>query len=141
MKLLAKTLALSSLATLASFGAGANTALADAPSVLECSNGDPTQVGDTFFALSVFEDGLEVAQWESSYVIDAEFTDYTEGLGGWTLAIEKAPVTVSGEGETWTEVKNGFIIFDSQSMVLSVALSTEGYGPVIHTLNCRERTN
>lgn len=115
------------------------SARADEPDVLECINGPRDQVGDAFFGVTVFEDGLEVTQWESSYAIDPEFVTYTSGLNGWVMTIDDAVVTISGEGETWTAKKSGVLILDTSSLTMSVALSTDDSAPMVQTLACRAR--
>ncbi len=106
---------LSILSVFAAFEAGAST------TVLSCNNGDADTIGDQYFQVDLFEDGIGFMPYEGQFTVDAGDMTFSEG----TFSIVNKTVTASSEGEESSTIINALLILDEKNNTLNVAISRD----------------
>jgi len=113
-------LALSILGSILSFGTQAF-----ALESLSCENGDISKVGDSHYAINVFEDGLEFLPYEGSFSIDAGDSKYANN----TFTFKNVKTELSIEGEMSQVIVSGTVKIskDESKLVANLSMNRGPY--------------
>lgn len=93
---------------------------------LICENGSFSQMGDSYFRIHLYEDGVEFFRYESSFSFDAGEFIYGDGN---TLSVLDKKVSIFSEGEEWVESISFMITLSSDETKLYLAMSDYADGP------------
>lgn len=92
-----------------------------AESYTSCSNGKFEDVGDAYYEINLYEDGIEFLPYESSFTLDAADIGYENG----TFSIINKTTELTAEGQKSTILVNAILILNAASTKLDVAISTD----------------
>jgi hypothetical protein len=102
---------------------------------LVCSNGSIEQMGDSHFAMEIFEDGLTLLPYEGSISVDAADCSSTDK----TIAILDKKLDYSSEGTELKVVVNALAVISSDEKKVELALSLDHAPLQTYVLSCEKK--
>jgi hypothetical protein len=100
-----------------------------------CSNGTIEQQGDGYYQITLLEDGIEFAPYESSYVVDIGSIEHQGGL----FTIKDKTVNIESEGEELEpKALNAMLIYDVDAQTLNAAISLANGPFEAYEMTCKE---
>lgn len=109
-------------------GLSAFTATADTV----CSNGD---LGDNFYQITLLEDGIEFAPYESNFTVDVGVIDYKDGV----FTIQNQMVSIESEGDPQDpQLLNAMLIYDEGAKTLKASISLAKEAFQTYEMVCKE---
>ncbi len=101
------------------FGLTAVGTQALASSYTACSNGSIEKVGDSHYAINIYEDGVEFLPYEGSFVLD--LTDVNHDGG--TFSVVNKKVEYTAEGESTSAIIDAILTLNPAGTKLNAAVS------------------
>lgn len=113
---------------------------AQANEYLYCQNGPIEVVGDSHYAISILEDGINFHPYEAGYTVDAANV-FADGRG--SFVILNQVVQGSVEGENFTVLVDAMLILkvdEAGAYTLKATVSTDKLGFESYDLTCETKT-
>lgn len=98
---------------------------ANAEDYIHCQNGDPAKLGDAYYAINIYEDGLDFRPYEGSFAIEGADAKYANGV--FTIKNVKTELTV--EGDKSSILVNGTVQLskDDTKLVVKISINKGAY--------------
>jgi hypothetical protein len=108
---------------------------ASAESYTSCTNGKVDEVGDLFYQIDLYEDGISFFPYEGEITLDAEKIGYADG----TFSIINQNVGLITEGESYPVLLNAILTLNEDRTELNAAISLDQGTFRSLTLNCEQK--
>lgn len=115
-----------------------SNALADG-TYLSCTNGEAHLMGDAFVTVNLFEDGLEINQYESSFTIDATQAQMNNATD--TIYVLDTTVSMSSEGIESESIVDAVIILSEDDKKMEFTISLDKGAFYSYEMTCTEQSS